>query len=242
MLRTWVCDLHIHTCLSPCADRDMTPGAIVRMALQRGIDLIAICDHNASENVTAVSRLAAGHGVRVLPGMELTTTEEVHVLALFDTPGPLAVLQRAVYRALPDNPAAEQLIMNERDEVIGHNRRLLLDATSMPLAQALRRIHRLGGIAIAAHVDRPGFSILGQLGYIPAGTRFDALEISSRHTPAAARQRLGHRIAGYPLVTSSDAHNPAAVGTAVTSMRLHAPTVQEIRMAFAHVGGRTIEA
>jgi len=107
MLRTFRADVHIHTCLSPCADIDMSPKAIVEQAEKKGLDIIAICDHNSAENVAATRRAASGRSLTVLGGMEITSEEEAHVLALFDEIGQILELQGIVYDHLPKGPAAE---------------------------------------------------------------------------------------------------------------------------------------
>jgi len=120
MLRTFRADVHIHTCLSPCADIDMSPKAIVEQAEKKGLDIIAICDHNSAENVAATRRAASGRSLTVLGGMEITSEEEAHVLALFDEIGQILELQGIVYDHLPKGPAAEididdQIVVNEFD-------------------------------------------------------------------------------------------------------------------------------
>lgn len=101
MLKVFNCDLHIHTCLSPCAELDMHPHALVDKACSAGLDIIAICDHNSSENVPYVINASQGKNLKIFPGMEITTSEEVHFLALFDSMSDLAKLQEFVYHHLP---------------------------------------------------------------------------------------------------------------------------------------------
>jgi len=123
MLRELRCDLHIHTCLSPCADLEMSPKAIVEKSLKENLDIIAICDHNSSENVTYAMKAAAGKPLVVLPGMEVTTREEVHLIALFDRLEEVEELQAKVYNRLPgvndERIFGCQAVVNELDEVEG---------------------------------------------------------------------------------------------------------------------------
>ena len=158
MIREFRCDFHVHTCLSPCADLDMYPRAVVAMSLARRLDIIAICDHNTSENVPYVIRAAKGTGLTVFPGMEIMSSEEVHVLALFDKQENLVMLQDLVYRNLPGKNDEErfgcQAIVNEHDEVEGLSERLLIGATVLPLQRIVSEIQGLGGLAVAAHIDR----------------------------------------------------------------------------------------
>ena len=183
MIRAFRCDLHIHSCLSPCADLEMSPRALVRKSIDEGLDIIAVCDHNASENVRYVIKAAEGTNLVVFPGMEVTSSEEVHVLALFESQEALQKLQARVYEQLPGQNDESifgcQAIVNEQDEVEGLNERLLIGATGIPLDEIVRMIHELGGLAVASHVDREGFSILGQLGFIPKELPLDAIVIET---------------------------------------------------------------
>ena len=243
MIKAFRCDLHIHTCLSPCAELDMYPSALVRKALAEGLDVIAICDHNASENASAVIRAARGSLLTVLPGMEIASREEVHFLGLFESMDPLLELQGVIYRHLPgQNDEARfgcQAIVNELDEVEGFNDRLLIGATDLPLEDLVRHVHRLGGIAVASHIDRESFSVISQLGFLDPEIPFDALEVSrcSRLSDAREKYReLGKRA----ILTSSDAHRIEEIGTAFTDILLEKPTLWELKMAFASCEGRHI--
>jgi 3',5'-nucleoside bisphosphate phosphatase len=245
MIRAFRCDLHVHTCLSPCADLDMYPTALVRRAVEEGLDLIAICDHNASENVPYVIRAAVGKNLAVLPGMEVTSSEEVHVIALFDEMDPLQRLQRVVYDHLPGKNDERrfgcQAIVNEFDEVEGFNERLLIGATELPLDDLIRRVHELGGITIASHIDRESFSVISQLGFVDPGIPFDALEISRMTGLVVARKRYPE-FERYPFVLSSDAHRIDEIGKGYTEIRLAMAAVCELKLAFAGREGRRMGA
>lgn len=244
MLKQYRGDLHIHTCLSPCADLTMSPKRVVEAALKKGLDMIAICDHNSAENIRAALAAASGHEITVVPGMEVTTVEEVHMLALFEKVEPLLELQKTVYDYLPleenrDDLFGEQIVVNEFDEVESFNRRLLLTASALTLEELINLTGCLGGLAVAAHIDREAFGIFGQLGFIPGDVTLDALEISSATTFSQARENFGG-IDSYPLVTSSDAHCLEEIGVSPTVFLLEAPTWAEIRAAFRKEGGRRI--
>ena len=128
MLKVFYCDLHIHTCLSPCADLNMHPQALVEKALEAKLDIIAICDHNSSENVPYVIKAAKGKNIKILPGMEITTSEEVHLIAIFNSLSDLAKLQVLVYDHLAgindEQKFGVQAIVNEKGEVEGINDKL----------------------------------------------------------------------------------------------------------------------
>lgn len=245
MWKRFRADLHIHTCLSPCGDLSMVPGVIVEEALKKGLDAIGICDHNAAENVPAVRKAAEKEKIAVLGGMEITSQEEVHILALF-TPGrdeKLFELQEKVYENLPglndEKAFGEQVIVNENNEVTGLNTRLLIGATNLPLDRVVETIRSLSGLAIAAHVDRESFGIIGQLGFIPEGLPLDALELSRRISPDEARAFLPE-VSGFPLVTFSDAHYPEDIGKRSTSFRVAELQVEEIREALLGREGRRV--
>lgn len=243
MLRDFCCDLHIHSCLSPCAELDMYPSALVEKAAEKRLDIIAVCDHNSSENTEYVIRAASRHGIKVLPGMELSSSEEVHITALFESTENLYKIQHLVYNSLPGSNREEifgcQAIVNDLDEVEGFNEKLLIGATTRPLEYWVKAVHDLGGLAIAAHIDRESFSIIGQLGFIPPDLRLDALEISARTGIAQARKEFAE-LYRMPFITSSDAHFIKDIGTAYTMIRMHDASLSELKMALAGQEGRMV--
>jgi len=236
-------DLHVHTCLSPCGALDMHPGAIVREAVACGLDGVAICDHNAADNVAATGRAARAAGCLAVPGIEITTEEEVHVVALLPDEAAAGALHARVASALPGRnapgPFGEQVIANERAEVLGFNPSLLAGATSWSLERAVGEIHRAGGLAIAAHADRERFGIVGQLGFVPPGLALDAVEVSAATGFGEGRARYADPL-GLAAVTGSDAHRPGEIGRAVTFLHLDRPDAAEVGRAIKGVGGRSV--
>lgn len=209
-------DLHVHTCLSPCAEMDMTPKRIVRAALNKRLGVIAVCDHNSCENVQYVQTAASGTQLLVVGGIEITSCEEVHVLGLFGRNEDLVAMQEFVYDHLAGENSERlygyQAVVNEFDVVLGFNNRLLIGATDVPLEKVVARIRGLNGLAVAAHIDRESFSVLGQLGFIPDNVTFDAAELSDVcKTKSFAGLHL-------PLVAGSDAHSLKDIGR--TSFRI----------------------
>jgi predicted metal-dependent phosphoesterase TrpH len=246
MLKYFRADLHIHTCLSPCADLTMSPKRVVEKAVEKQLDIIAICDHNSAENTRAAVAAARENKITVLPGMEVTSLEEAHIIALFDRVEPVLKLQETVYHHLsPEENRAdifgEQIVANEWDEVEGYNKRLLLSATTLMLEELVEKIHELGGLAVAAHIDREVFSIIGQLGFIPENLELDALEVSARMTLAQAQETFSG-IEKYPLISSSDAHLLDEIGKTTVSFLLEAPGFNEIRKALKKQDGRALVA
>jgi PHP family Zn ribbon phosphoesterase len=245
MLRAFRCDLHMHTCLSPCAEFDMYPKALIDKCISEKLDLIAICDHNASENVPYVLSLARGKPLTVLPGMEISSMEEVHLLAIFDDLRDLLKLQGIVYEHLPGKNQEDvfgcQVIVNDRDEVEGMNERLLIGATELPLQEIIDLIHALGGLAVASHIDRPSYSVISQLGFIDPSMPFDALEITPATGIRSARQQYPG-LSSFAFIESSDAHFIRDIGSAFTTMILEEANIRELKLAFENRDGRHVEA
>lgn len=236
-------DTHVHTCLSPCAELDMHPAALVDAAVRAGLDVIAVCDHNSAENAAAVERAGRASGLAVIPGMEITSAEEVHILALLPDIEAALELQSRVYRALPGRNDEKifgmQVVANEHSEVLGFNEYLLAGATTLEVDKVVSSIHAVGGLAVASHVDREGFGIIGQLGFVPTGLPLDALEVSQRTSLPIARASFAPK-GEYSILCASDAHEPKDVGRAATFMLLEEPTWVELRQALAGQGGRAI--
>lgn len=212
--------------------------------MERKLDIIGICDHNSAENVRAAAAAGSNSEITVLAGMEVTTVEEVHIIALFDEVDKVLNLQEIVYENLDpgeniEEIFGEQIIANEFDEVEGYNKRLLLGATTLTLKKLADTIHNLGGLVIAAHVDREAYSIIGQLGFIPGDLELDALEISSNTTRSCAVEQFPG-IENFPLITSSDAHFLPDIGKVYSSFFIEAPGLNEIRKAFKKQEGRTV--
>jgi hypothetical protein len=216
----------------------MSPAALVKKAILEKLDVIAICDHNASENVEYVIKAAENKPLFVFPGMEITSREEVHIVALFEKAEDLKEIQNIVYSSLKGTNREEifgcQPIVNELDEVEGFNDRLLIGATELSLHQIVESIHAIKGLAIAAHVDRESFSILGQLGFIPSDLGLDAIEIS------CVRKKQDLEISAYPVIISSDAHFIGDIGTRTTTIYMERPSIDELKLAMSGSEGRFI--
>lgn len=244
MLKIYTADLHIHSCLSPCGDLEMSPRRIVEIAVQRGLDVIAISDHNASENILATMKAAQGKPLTVLAGMEVASAEEAHLLALFDRMELLDQFQKIIYENLmsfgiDQRAIEEQVIVNEKDEVEGFNDHFLFGASALSFQELVAEVHRLNGLAIASHVDRESFSIIGQLGFIPADLPLDALEISY-HTSLKQARAMFPDARRFPLIKNSDAHYPNEIGRQRTKFFIAQPTLDEIKLALTNSQGRKI--
>jgi predicted metal-dependent phosphoesterase TrpH len=221
----------------------MTPRVVVRTATERGLDMIAVCDHNSARNTAATVRAAKGTRLTVLPGMEITSAEEVHIVGLFGSVEAALEVQEEVYSRLPgendEDVFGYQVVVDENDEVEDMDGRLLIGATTLAAEGVVELIHRVGGLAVPAHIDREGFGIFGKLGFIPESMKVDALEVSKRTTFDAARERFP-QCRGYTLITSSDAHTPEDVGVVSTRARMAEPSFEELARALRGVNGRGV--
>ena len=203
-------DLHIHSALSPCSEDDMTPNNIVNMARLKGLDIIAVTDHNSCENLIAVAKCASMNDILFIPGMELETREEVHLVCLFPDIGSAMSMQELVYKALPDiknrkEIFGRQLIMNENDEIEGEVSQLLLTAADFEIDKVFSIVDDMGGVVIPAHIDRESYSIISNLGVIPDNLNIGVVEIS-RECDGKEYRRKNSFLSEYKFIKSSDAH------------------------------------
>jgi 3',5'-nucleoside bisphosphate phosphatase len=242
-LRFFRADLHIHTVLSACAEIEMIPSLILRQARQKGVNLIAITDHNACHNVEAVLEAAKGSGIHVLPGMELQSREEVHLLCLFDRLESCKALQDTVFERLPPMTNKEdvfgpQYVVNAAGEWLWTEERLLAVSTDLTLEEVVSLVDRLGGMTIPAHVDRPSYSLLANLGLIPETLTFPALEV----TPYFGRQggcRQWPQLKDRCLILSGDAHRLQEIQNR-TVFKMALPEIKEMVLAFQGQQGRQV--
>jgi len=201
-------DLHIHSCLSPCGELTMSPQTIVSTAVRQGLGLIALTDHNTTRNVPAFAAACARAHLAALYGCEVTSVEEVHVLALFADPKTAIDFGEEIYASLPHDRRdperyGDQVVVDEDETIVETLDSYLIAATPFPLDEIGRRIHAAGGLYVPAHVDRSAFSVWSQLGFLPADD-YDVVVL----TGAVGRIVTG----AYPRICSSDAHQPDAIG------------------------------
>ena len=206
------CDLHIHSCLSPCGDNDMTPGNIVGMSLLNGLQIVALTDHNSVKNCPAFFKIAKANGIIPVAGMELTTSEDVHAVCLFRSlEDAMSFGEFVDGKKFPikNNPEifGRQLVIDENDEVCDEEELLLINAVNISLDEAFDEVIRRGGVCYPAHIDRSSNGIIAMLGDFPPEPAFTAFELNDinsledcrKRFPVLTERRLVH-------VASSDAH------------------------------------
>ena len=220
-------DLHIHSALSPCGDEDMTPNNIVNMSLLKGLNVIAVTDHNSCGNVRAVMEVA-GDRLLVIPGMEVETSEEVHVLCYFPTIEQAERMWELLKeKRLPIKNKPEifgrQLYMDQEDEVIGEEEYLLVTASTLSMEEVFSHTRALGGIPVPAHIDRSSYSVLSNLGFLPPELQTEAVEITGKNLAAWEKDWQG-----YGVISNSDAHYLGDIAEAVNFMNIKDKNIQEI--------------
>lgn len=203
-------DLHIHSCLSPCGSEDMTPATIAGMAAVKGLKIAALTDHSSCKNCPSFMKAAEYYGITGIPGMELTTSEEVHVLCLFAELEAAMEFDGYVHSQLPEIENSEaifgsQLVMDEDDNVIAKEPYLLINATAISFDSVFDLVGRYGGVMVPAHLDKQTTSLISNLGFIPPDSRFTAAEIHNKEIiPSFVSQ---HKyLERCKILTSSDAH------------------------------------
>ena len=235
-------DLHIHTVLSPCGSLEMSPQVIVEAARTKGLDVIAITDHNSTRQCKVVARLAKKDGIMVLCGAEVTTREEVHCLTFFENFEKLDVFQDYLDEHLPEiknNPDVfgHQVWVNEKEEIMGEEERLLISGLNQSIEDIEAKVHALDGLFILAHVDKKRFSIYSQLGFIPFDLKIDAMGISPL-ADVVELQKKHPEMENYVLLRSSDAHMPDQIGQRYTEFIMEELSFEEIKLALRKENGR----
>ena len=220
-------DLHIHSCLSPCGDKDSTPANICGMAKIKGLDIIALTDHNTARNLPAAREVCEAYGILLLPGMEITTREEVHMLGYFPSVECALEFGEMLRAHLPkakNRPQffGEQLVMNADDEVVAEEDALLIGATDLTLEKAAEKVREYGGVPVPAHINRGNNGLLVNLGFMPKAPFFPTVEVW-RMLPCDENAVLGRHV-----LHSSDAHDLGDIQEREHALRLRSRTVEEL--------------
>jgi PHP family Zn ribbon phosphoesterase len=248
-MRVFNLDLHMHSVLSPCGDLEMGLGDIARRAVEVGLDGLALTDHNSCANVRGLMDAAEALDTPlwIIPGCEVQTEEDIHVVALFDQVDAAMDFQDWLFERLgpvmndPD-VFGYQLVVDKDGNILDQVEKLLVQGVSADVDRVLHEIRTRNGISILSHVDRPSFSYTAVLGPIPEGLDVDAIEISSRASDQQAAELMASLPEGrFPFIRSSDAHNLSQISLErCTKFLLDKPSFEELRLAFRGEGGRGI--
>ena len=221
------CDLHIHSCLSPCGDDEMTPWNLVGMAKVKGLQVIALTDHNCALNVPQAMRAGQEYGIAVVPGMEVTSREEVHMLAYFDTPEADLAFGEVIYAHLPNvinrqDLFGNQTVIGEGDEPVDKVDKLLINATDLSLGEICALTERFGGVNVPAHINRGANSMIGALGLMPPLPEYPVAEVY-RRIPCPE-----YAVKGRFVLYSSDAHRLEDIAEREFTLDVQEPTAQAV--------------
>lgn len=237
-------DLHIHTVLSPCGDLEMSPANIIAKALEKGLDIIGITDHNSTRHCKLMRELAEAAGIYVLMGAEVTTREEVHCLTFFENDDQLSEFQAYLEKHLPLIPNnvekfGYQVVVDANEQIIDEIEFLLISALDQSIEQVEKKVHSLGGIFIPAHIDRPSYSIISQLGFIPDDLLIDGIEISANCKIQSVIPFLGKQTER-TIIRNSDAHYLENIGKAFSVFEMEHRTYSEVILALYGTLGRKV--
>lgn len=239
-------DLHIHTVLSPCGDLEMSPTAIVDRALSRGLDMIAISDHNTTRQVKVAQKVGKEKGLFVLGGVEVTSQEETHCLCYFPDDAALDIFQEFLDAHLPPIPNDEdrfgyQLIVDENEEIVGEEPYLLLNAIDVDIDGIYEEVHRIGGLFVPAHINKGTTSLMSQLGFVPPDLKADGLEINARTTRDEMVKKFAY-LKRFNFITDSDAHFIDNVGDVYNNVYMEHRSFEEFAMALHGEEGRYVDS
>ncbi len=203
-------DLHIHSCLSPCGDDDMTPANIAGMAMVKGLDLIALTDHNSARNCPALLAAAEEYGILALPGMEVNTSEEVHAVCLFKTLEAALDFDSYVYEKLMKFPNREEIFGKQQiydcnDRACAAEPNLLINATEISFEELWDLALSYDGVMFPAHIDKTANSLIANLGFVPPDSRFVTAEVKDLGK-LHSLLRENPYLADCRIISNSDAH------------------------------------
>jgi 3',5'-nucleoside bisphosphate phosphatase len=227
-------DIHIHSVLSPCGSLDMSPAAIISKAVEKGLEMIAISDHNSTLNCNLAVELGKEAGLSVLRGAEVTTAEEVHCLSIFPDEAAAASFQEFLndkmqhIKNVPER-FGYQLVLDRDENIVDEVEYFLPAALTASIDEVERKVHSLGGLFIPAHIDRPAFSLYSQLGFMPSDLAADAVEVTGRIPEMKC-----------PVIRNSDSHMIDQVGKRYTTYMLNEPTFSELAMALRSENERRV--
>jgi len=243
-MNVYKADLHIHTILSPCASLEMSPKNIVQRALEQNLDIIGITDHNSTLQCEIVIKEALKEGLKVYPGVEVTTKEEIHCLAYFSSLNDLSEFQTYLDQYMPNiknDPKlfGYQVVVDENENIVYEEDKLLISALQIGIDKVEQLVHELNGIFIPAHVNKSKNSLISQLGFVPSTLKADAFEITKQtdNQSFISQNRLKSDTV---ILRNSDAHMLEQIGENVTFLSMESVEFSEFSLALNSLSGRKV--
>lgn len=235
-------DLHIHSALSPCGGEEMTPPNVLKQAKKVGLDALVIADHNSAENQAAFIKCAETFNINILPGMEVQSKEDVHMLCIFDDLEQILFFQEIIYGHLPQIENNKEVfgvqnILDWQGNIIGENQQFLLNSVNISVDDIVKKVNEIGGLVLPAHIDRQAFSLWTNLGFIPDNLGFFGVELTF-HLPRNKEQIQYLKDNNLGVVLSSDAHWLNQLQGPHTWGYLEEFTVAELKLALKGEKGR----
>lgn len=238
-------DLHIHSVLSPCGSLEMDPDTVMKECKNKKINLISITDHNCVKNSFLYGQAAAEFGIDYFYGIEVQTSEEIHVIVLFDSWQDADVFGSIIYdRLIPleNDPSyfGDQVILGENNEIIGFEKKALINSTDLALDELFILSSDYNGFAFPAHVDAESFSIISQLGFIPKNISSNVLGITAKCEVRKLLQKHPF-LKDYRFIRNSDSHYPEQIGSGFSMLYFDKPTISELKLACNNEQGRKLK-
>lgn len=243
-MNTYRTDIHIHTILSPCGDLQMSPANIVAEACEKGLDIIGITDHNSTRQSKLVKKIGEENGLFVLCGAEVSSKEDVHCLTFFPDFNTLDIFQIYLDAHLPDiknnvDAFGYQVCVNEMEDIVFEEERLLISGIRQSVEQIEKKTHELGGIFVPAHINKPSYSLISQLGFVNPELNVDALELS-RHITVGEFLKDNGYLSKKTFIQNSDAHFVADIGSISSEFVMEKRSFNEIKKALRREQGREV--
>lgn len=239
-------DLHIHTVLSPCGSLNMSPRNILQAAINKGLDIIGITDHNSTLQCKSMLQAAKNHNITVFCGVEITSKEEVHCLAFFKDMNSLNTFQYYLDKHLPNIPNQAdkfgyQLVVDKDENILHEEPRWLVPAIRQSINQVADMVHQLEGVFIPAHINKTTNSLISQLGFIPSNLQADAFEIS-KHINRQQIVQQHTTLETFSILQNSDAHYIEDIGSVYNTIEMKELSFAEFKLALKQKNNRRIIA
>lgn len=244
-MKIWKADFHIHTVLSPCGSLDSSPKKIVQEAINKGLDIIAITDHNSTLNCEVIMKLGKLNNITVFAGAEVTTKEEIHCLCLFEQIENANKFQLFIEKHLPKEQNmpelfGDQVVVDAEDNIIDEYPYILINALNVDIKNIETYVHSINGLFIPAHIDKKMNSLYSQLGIFPSNLYADALEVSRFSNEKEIRNIMPFIPENISFLRSSDSHYINDIGAYFSNFEIEEPSFTEIRKAFKNLDNRKV--